>query len=174
LTEQFKGQNALLQNSVLYFRLLSTRLSTSEDIGPLTPAVSALAAAILQLRLDNSAAAAHQVANRLNALAVGLATVREIVREHGGAIDVSSVSGVGSRFEVWLPCVSADPPGTPPSPPAAQLGHGETVLVVDDASEPLLADEEMLAALGYEPVGLAPRLPRWQPAKRRRSDLMRC
>ena len=33
------------------------------------------------------------------------------------------------------------------------LGHGETVLVVEAAGERLLADEEMLAALGYEPVG---------------------
>lgn len=53
----------------LYFRLLSARLSTSEDMGPLTPAVSALAAAILQLTLDTSPAAAHQAANQLNGLA---------------------------------------------------------------------------------------------------------
>jgi nitrogen-specific signal transduction histidine kinase/CheY-like chemotaxis protein len=84
---------------------------------------------------------------------LGLASVREIVREHGGAIDVWSVRGVGSRFAVWLPCHSADRPTARPSPPALQLGQGETVLVVDDASERLLADEEVLAALGYEPVG---------------------
>jgi PleD family two-component response regulator len=29
------------------------------------------------------------------------------------------------------------------------------VLIVDDGRERLLADEEMLAALGYEPVGFA-------------------
>lgn len=83
---------------------------------------------------------------------LGLATVREIVRDHGGAIDVWSVSGVGSRFEVWLPC-GADGPIPPPNPHPLRLGQGETVLVVDDASERLLADEEVLAALGYEPVG---------------------
>jgi CheY-like chemotaxis protein len=40
-----------------------------------------------------------------------------------------------------------------PIPPALQLGQGETVLVIDDASERLLAEEEVLAALGYEAVG---------------------
>jgi signal transduction histidine kinase len=84
---------------------------------------------------------------------LGLATAREIVREHCGAIDVWTVPGVGSRFEVWLPCDSADPPLTPPSPAAVRLGRGETVLVVDDANGRLLAHEEILAALGYEPVG---------------------
>jgi CheY-like chemotaxis protein len=33
------------------------------------------------------------------------------------------------------------------------LGRGETVLVVERERERLLRDEEMLAALGYEPVG---------------------
>ena len=33
------------------------------------------------------------------------------------------------------------------------LGRGETVLVVESERERLLYDEEMLAALGYEPVG---------------------
>jgi DNA-binding NtrC family response regulator len=36
---------------------------------------------------------------------------------------------------------------------ALPLGRGETVLVVDDASERLLTHEEVLAAIGYEPVG---------------------
>jgi DNA-binding NtrC family response regulator len=33
------------------------------------------------------------------------------------------------------------------------LGRGETVLVIESEREQLLCDEEMLAALGYEPVG---------------------
>jgi signal transduction histidine kinase/CheY-like chemotaxis protein len=89
---------------------------------------------------------------RLAGTGLGLATVREIVREHSGAINVWSAPGVGSRFEVWLPCITlAAPPRDQVSP--LPLGRGETVLVVEDASERVLADEEMLAALGYEPVG---------------------
>jgi CheY-like chemotaxis protein len=90
---------------------------------------------------------------RLAGNGLGLATVREIVGEHGGAMDVWSSPGVGSRFEVWLPCIGAAGPATRDNPPSHTFGRGETVLMLDDAGERLLADEEMLAALGYEPVG---------------------
>jgi len=90
---------------------------------------------------------------RLAGSGLGLATVREIVREHGGAINVSSTPGVGSRFEVWLPCIAVPPVALDGNAGNFTLGRGETVLVVDRAGERLLADEEMLAALGYEPVG---------------------
>jgi CheY-like chemotaxis protein len=90
---------------------------------------------------------------RLAGSGLGLATVREIVREHGGAMNVLSTPGVGSRFEAWLPCITAGAPAPRDDLPVVRFGRGETVLVIDDASERLLADEEMLAALGYEPVG---------------------
>ena len=90
---------------------------------------------------------------RLDGNGLGLATVREIVREHAGAMNVWSAPGVGSRFEVWLPCIAAAAPHG--EAPTLWLGRGETVLVIDDASERLLGDEEMLAALGYEPVGFS-------------------
>lgn len=84
---------------------------------------------------------------------LGLATVREIVREHGGAINVTSKVGEGSRFEVWLPCIASSEAIPRESEPMSQLGRGETLLVVDDDRQRLLAIEDMLAALGYEPVG---------------------
>jgi signal transduction histidine kinase/CheY-like chemotaxis protein len=90
---------------------------------------------------------------RLAGNGLGLATVREIVREHGGAINVWSALGTGSRFEVWLPCIAASTAPPRDNIPAVRPGRGETVLVIDDACERILADEEMLAALGYEPVG---------------------
>ncbi len=81
---------------------------------------------------------------------LGLATVREIVQDHHGAMNVESEPGRGSRFEVWLPTIAeAGAAGARPLP----LGHGQTVMVVESYREPLLRDEEMLAALGYEPVG---------------------
>ncbi len=83
---------------------------------------------------------------------LGLATVREIVDDHGGAMNVWSRPGSGSRFEVWLPCMQA---ASVPDPPTLEIttGRGETLLLVDDDAERLLRDEEILAALGYEPVG---------------------
>ena len=90
---------------------------------------------------------------RLAGSGLGLATVREIVREHGGAMNVWSAPGVGSRFEVWLPCIPSVAPAAREDSGLPMLGQGETVLILNDAGERLLADEEMLAALGYEPVG---------------------
>lgn len=86
---------------------------------------------------------------------LGLATVRKIVRDHDGAVDVASAPGKGSRFEVWLPAARSDASTTARGKPAAppRLGQGETVAVVHDDPASLLGDEEILAALGYEPIG---------------------
>ncbi|MGX1048410.1 ATP-binding protein [Bradyrhizobium diazoefficiens] len=85
---------------------------------------------------------------------LGLATVREIVEQHGGAVAVQSRPDAGTRFDIWLPS------GEPVEPQPAQhgsdpafLGAGETVLVIDTDRRRLLRYEEILAALGYEPVG---------------------
>jgi signal transduction histidine kinase/CheY-like chemotaxis protein len=87
---------------------------------------------------------------RLNGNGLGLTTTRDIVREHGGAMHVQSVAGVGSRFEVWLPRVDAEPLLPDGAP---RFGNGETVMVMEVDPQRLLRDEEVLAALGYEPVG---------------------
>ena len=83
---------------------------------------------------------------------LGLATVHDIVRDHDGAMNVQSKSEHGSRFEAWLPAVAADSTAVV-GPAVLPLGRGQTVLVVESERERLLYNEEMLAALGYEPVG---------------------
>jgi signal transduction histidine kinase len=89
---------------------------------------------------------------RLAGTGLGLATVHEIVRDHDGAMNVQSKPEHGSRFEVWLPAVAAGSTAVV-GPAVLPLGRGETVLVVESEREKLLYNEEMLAALGYEPVG---------------------
>jgi signal transduction histidine kinase len=81
---------------------------------------------------------------------LGLATVREVVLEHGGAIDVCSELDRGTRFDVWLPVAD----GVPSLVEGTQLtrGNGETLLVVADQIS-LARTEEGIAALGYEPIG---------------------
>ena len=90
---------------------------------------------------------------RLAGTGLGLATVREIVRDHDGAMNVQSEPGRGSRFEAWLPATGGRRQRRIVGPAMLPLGRGETVLVVESERERLLRDEEMLAALGYEPVG---------------------
>jgi signal transduction histidine kinase len=90
---------------------------------------------------------------RLTGNGLGLATVREIVREHGGVMNVCSAPRAGSRFEAWLPCASTAAPASGETLSMLPLGHGETVLIIDEERTQLLKDEEIFAALGYEPVG---------------------
>jgi PAS domain S-box-containing protein len=84
---------------------------------------------------------------------LGLSLVHGIVTDLGGAIDVKTRAGEGTTFEIWLP-VTAEI-----SKPAAETvrelprGNGETVMIVDDERPLVALVEEMLAELGYEPVG---------------------
>ena len=84
---------------------------------------------------------------------LGLSTVHGIVRAHGGAINVKSRSGKGTTFEVYFPRIEQEAPEDEPPHAPDRKGHGETVLIVDDDKPLVLLGEEMLAALGYEPVG---------------------
>jgi PAS domain S-box-containing protein len=86
---------------------------------------------------------------------LGLSVVRGVMHDLGGAIELRSAPGRGTRFALYFPCVDAPPQGPQPADTATPLGQGQTVLVVDD--EPALVElaEELLAGLGYEPVGFA-------------------
>jgi signal transduction histidine kinase len=85
---------------------------------------------------------------------LGLATVREIVLDHGGAVNVQSAPDTGTRFDIWLPTVSLiEPVSRHETPGSVRRGSGETVLVLEIDRERLLRHEEILAALGYEPIG---------------------
>ncbi|CAN7709387.1 ATP-binding protein [Pseudorhodoferax sp. LjRoot39] len=84
---------------------------------------------------------------------LGMAVAHGIVLGMGGAIDVQSAPGAGTRIAVWLPrhgdCAAPAP--APALEPAD--GQGRCILVVDDERALVELTEETLAELGYEPVG---------------------
>jgi signal transduction histidine kinase len=84
---------------------------------------------------------------------LGLSMVHGIVTDLCGAIDIATEPGHGTRVTVWLP-VSGESEAPPlRADPAWPRGSGEVVMVVDDERPLVELAEELLAELGYEPVG---------------------
>ncbi len=83
---------------------------------------------------------------------LGLSLVHGIVTDLGGGIDVESKVGEGSTFTVFLPWQGAIAPRKKVEEPVPN-GMGETILLVDDEVALVRLGEEMIAELGYEPVG---------------------
>jgi CheY-like chemotaxis protein len=84
---------------------------------------------------------------------LGLSLVHGIVTDLGGAIDVKSAIGAGTSFEIWLPATTEVRKPAIEAVRELRHGRGETVMVVDDEPTLVALAEEMLAGLGYEPVG---------------------
>ena len=82
---------------------------------------------------------------------LGLSTVFGIVTQCGGAIDVISRVGYGTRFDLYFPSVESDILITTPTEPEGQPRRGtETILLVeDDPSVRILVRDELLK-LGYQ------------------------
>jgi PAS domain S-box-containing protein len=84
---------------------------------------------------------------------LGLSLVHGIVTELGGVIDVTTQAGSGSSFSIWLPLApEAEEPSTTATGELPR-GNGEVVMIVDDERPLVTLAEEMLAELGYDPVG---------------------
>jgi CheY-like chemotaxis protein len=83
---------------------------------------------------------------------LGLALVYGIVTDSGGAIDVASVPGRGSRFAIYLPRVEAPAAAEDAAAGPLARGHGERVLVVDDEEALVAVTSEVLKHIGYDPV----------------------
>jgi PAS domain S-box-containing protein len=83
---------------------------------------------------------------------LGLSLVHGIVTDLGGGIDVESRLGEGATFTVYMPWhgeVGAPEQVTE----IVEPGNGEAILLVDDEETLIRLGEEMIAELGYEPVG---------------------
>jgi len=84
---------------------------------------------------------------------LGLSVVHGIVADLGGGIAVRSMPGQGTCFEIWLPVTGEA--ALPAAEPTTRLpqGRGETLMIVDDERALVALAEEIVASLGYEPVG---------------------
>ncbi|HUI40992.1 MAG TPA: ATP-binding protein [Terriglobia bacterium] len=81
---------------------------------------------------------------------LGLATVREVVRECGGGIEVESRVGQGSMFRVYFPRAEAvSALVSAPAPAVIVRGGHETILVVEDDENVRAMSRHILKALGY-------------------------
>jgi PAS domain S-box-containing protein len=86
---------------------------------------------------------------------LGLSLVHGIVADLGGVIDLDTVMGHGTTVSIWLPkCEAAAARAVDESPRELPHGDGEAVLVVDDEAPLVGVTEEMLAELGYNPIGV--------------------
>jgi nitrogen-specific signal transduction histidine kinase/CheY-like chemotaxis protein len=82
---------------------------------------------------------------------LGLSSVKAIVKNHGGFINVYSEMGRGTTFKVYLPAQAAagEAPVERNADDPLPRGAGETVLVVDDETSILSITSETLQAFGY-------------------------
>ncbi|MDR6498603.1 CheY-like chemotaxis protein [Burkholderia ambifaria] len=85
---------------------------------------------------------------------LGLSLVDGIVPEHGGAVDVHSIPGEGARFDVYLPAADVRPARQAETIQVPR-GGGQVVLLIDDEDALVRLGEDLLADLGFEPVGFS-------------------
>ena len=79
----------------------------------------------------------------------GLAVVHGIVRNHGGAIHVTTEPGKGTRFDVYLPATCAAPAAERRKITDVPRGNGQHILFVDDEPALTAVSQRLLTALGY-------------------------
>jgi PAS domain S-box-containing protein len=84
---------------------------------------------------------------------LGLAQVYGIVKQHGGEIEVTSQTGRGTTFRIYLPAASTSRPRKRSSAPAElAMGRGQVILLVEDDPPVLAVVRAMLHHLGYHPL----------------------
>jgi signal transduction histidine kinase/CheY-like chemotaxis protein len=82
---------------------------------------------------------------------LGLAIVWGTVKDHNGYIDVQSIEGVGTTFTLYFPVTREKRvEDAEKIPVETYMGHGESLLVVDDVAEQREMAATILRGLGYQ------------------------
>ncbi|SHI99479.1 PAS domain S-box-containing protein [Malonomonas rubra DSM 5091] len=81
---------------------------------------------------------------------LGLSTVKGIIEQHGGILDVTSEEGQGSRFVMYFPEASFKDALSNEGESVALLGGTERVLLVDDDRMLIEVGNKMLKEMGYQ------------------------
>ena len=79
---------------------------------------------------------------------LGLSVVYGLVRDHGGCIEVESIPGRGTVFQVYLPAASMGDAFAEDDREVAAIGGKVRVILVDDDSAVLALGERALSSLG--------------------------
>ena len=84
---------------------------------------------------------------------LGLSTVMGIVQSHGGFLQVSSQPDQGSTFTIFLPVHASEAAvELTPKTLVSSLGHGETILLVDDEAAVREMAGVVLQRLNFKPI----------------------
>ncbi len=84
---------------------------------------------------------------------LGLSTVFGIVTQSGGAIDVTSRVGYGTKFDIFFPKVGPDAEAAAaPHAGAQPVGGTETILLVEDDASVRILLRDALKKLGYRVI----------------------
>ncbi|WP_319524741.1 ATP-binding protein [uncultured Desulfosarcina sp.] len=87
---------------------------------------------------------------------LGMAVVWATVQDHEGTIDVTSVEGEGTVFELYFPATRQKPVTDEAAVPLdVYMGAGETVLIVDDIEEQRMLATQILQRLNYHPASVS-------------------
>jgi signal transduction histidine kinase/HAMP domain-containing protein len=84
---------------------------------------------------------------------LGMAVVWGTVQDHQGYIDVVSTPGKGTTFEIFFPVVAEEKAARKQTASLdLYMGHGETILVVDDVAQQREISAKLLEKLDYSVV----------------------
>lgn len=85
---------------------------------------------------------------------LGLAVIHGIIQSYKGFIRVESEPGKGASFQIHIPALPQEMPSTDKTESHESLPHGtERILVVDDESNIVIINKEILDQLGYQVSG---------------------